>query len=338
MSISLIRLTMVLLILLGGTLLSLTSSPGTVSRDRQPRAQQAREITNGSGRRADRRAQRQADRQQPARSRDEGGAAVLLAAGDIASCDWKGDEATADILDRFDGTVITLGDLAYESGSSREFERCYDPSWGRHKDRTRPAPGNHEYKTNRAAAYFEFFGSVAGDPDKGYYSYDLGAWHIVALNSNCAEVGGCDADSPQVQWLRADLKASEAVCTLAYWHHPLFSSSKDSLDTPEVRPLWETLYKHGADVVLSGHAHNYERFAPQDPMGGADPSRGIRQFIVGTGGANFHEFGSPQDNSEVRIAGTAGILRLSLRAGAYAWRFVSVGAKQNHEKGADDCH
>jgi acid phosphatase type 7 len=122
---------------------------------------------------------------------------VLLAAGDIASCDWKGDEATADLLDRFDGTVITLGDLAYESGSRSEFERCYDPSWGRHKDRTRPVPGNHEYKTHRAAGYFEFFGSVAGDPDKGYYSYDLGDWHIVALNSNCGEVGGCDAGSPR---------------------------------------------------------------------------------------------------------------------------------------------
>lgn len=337
MSIPLTRLAMVLLILVGGTVPSLMSSPGTVSRDREPRAHEAREITNDAGRRADRRAQRRAHRQQPASERHQGGVAVLLAAGDIASCDWKGDEATSDVLDRFDGTVITLGDLAYESGSRNEFERCYDPSWGRHKDRTRPVPGNHEYKTHRAAGYFEFFGSAAGDPDKGYYSYDLGDWHIVALNSNCGEVGGCDAGSPQVRWLRADLRASEADCTLAYWHHPLFSSGKES-STTEVRPLWETLYKHGADIVLSGHAHTYERFAPQDPMGGADPSRGIRQFIVGTGGANFHEFGSPQDNSEVRIAGTAGILKLRLRAKAYAWRFISVGSKQNDEKGVDDCH
>jgi acid phosphatase type 7 len=322
----LIRLTLVLLILLGGALFPLATGPAAVSGNRWPLAQDAGRLREGT----------MAERRQ--RGRGQAGAAVLLAAGDIASCDSNGDEATADLLDRFEGTVITLGDHAYESGSRAEFRRCYDPSWGRHKERTRPAPGNHEYKTNRASGYFKYFGSAAGDPDKGYYSYDLGDWHIVALNSNCAEVGGCDERSPQLRWLRADLKASNAVCTLAYWHHPLFTSGTNHGDITEVRPLWEALYKHGAEIELSAHEHNYERFAPQDPTGDADPSRGIRQFIVGTGGASFYEFGSPDANSEVRITGMAGILKLNLRAGGYTWRFVAVGSKARRDRGAGDCH
>jgi hypothetical protein len=327
-SIPLIRLTMLLLLLLGGTLVPLASGPVTVSGDRNPQAEAVGRVGEDP--------RTVAGRQQRGHGRAD--VAVLLAAGDIASCDSRGDEATADLLDRFEGTVITLGDLAYDSGSRSEFKRCYDQSWGRHKDRTRPAAGNHEYKTNRASGYFNYFGSAAGDPDTGYYSYDLGNWHIIALNSNCDEVGGCHGRSRQVRWLRADLRASNADCTLAYWHHPLFTSGNKHGNITEVRPLWKTLYEYGADVVLSGHEHNYERFAPQDPTGDADPSRGIRQFIVGTGGASFSEFGPPEQNSEVRITGIAGILKLKLRAGDYKWRFVSVGSKAHRDRGVGDCH
>ncbi|MCH7718695.1 MAG: metallophosphoesterase, partial [Chloroflexi bacterium] len=150
---------------------------------------------------------------------------MLVGAGDIASCASSGDEATADLLDGIAGTVVTFGDNAYQSGTESEFADCYEPTWGRHKARTRPAPGNHDYITPGASGYFEYFGAAAGDPSKGYYSYDLGAWHVIAINSNCSQVGGCDAGSPQEQWLRADLAESPTSCTVAYWHHPRFSSS-----------------------------------------------------------------------------------------------------------------
>ena len=169
---------------------------------------------------------------------------TLLAAGDIADCSSDGDEATAKLLDGLAGTVATLGDNVYESGTASEFTNCYDPSWGRHKSRTRPAPGNHDYLTSGASGYFGYFGAAAGDPQKGYYSYDLGSWHIVVLNSNCAQVGGCGAGSPQETWLRQDLAAHPTTCTLAYWHHPRFSFGKYSND-PRTQALWQALYDGG---------------------------------------------------------------------------------------------
>ena len=265
-------------------------------------------------------------------------AAVLLAAGDIASCDSRGDEATARLLDRLDGRVATLGDNAYRAGSPAEFRRCYDPTWGRHKERTRPALGNHEYNTPDAAGYFDYFGARAGPAGKGYYSYDLGAWHIVVLNSNCAEVGGCEAGSAQETWLRADLEANPRPCTLAYWHHPLFSSGVDHGGTTSVWPLWQALDDHGADVVLSGHEHNYERFAPQDPDGNLDLTGGIRQFVVGTGGASSYEFGAAVANSEVRQSGTFGALKLTLRPTSYDWAFVPAAGGEFSDAGHDECH
>jgi hypothetical protein len=252
--------------------------------------------------------------------------AVLVGAGDIASCNGPGDEATAKLLDNIAGTVFTVGDNVYPDGTATEFGQCYDAAWGRHKARTRPAPGNHDYHTEDASGYFNYFGAVAGDPAKGYYSYDLGAWHIIVLNSNCKEVGGCEAGSPQEQWLRADLAAHPTTCTLAYWHHPRFSSGKHG-SAPEMQAFWEALYAYGADVVLAGHDHSYERFAPQDPSGKRDEVRGIRQFVVGTGGAKLRSFEENLPNSEVREAETWGVLKLTLHPTSYAWKFIPVPVK-----------
>ena len=267
-----------------------------------------------------------------------GRGAVLLAAGDIASCQSSGDEATAKVLDGLAGTVATLGDNAYQSGTAKEFVDCYDPTWGRHKARTRPSPGNHDYGTADAAGYFDYFGAAAGDRGKGYYSYDLGTWHVIALNSNCAQVGGCEAGSAQEQWLRADLKAHPARCTLAYWHHPRFSSGTTHGSDPATQALWRALYDHGADVVLAGHEHNYERFAPQNPDGEADPERGIREFVVGTGGRSHYTIVDPIANSEIHNDDTYGVLKLTLRPKGYDWQFVPVEDARFTDSGSARCH
>jgi acid phosphatase type 7 len=260
-----------------------------------------------------------------------------VAAGDIASCTSSGDEATARLLDRIPGTVAVLGDSAYPDGSTSDFARCYAPSWGRHKARTRPAVGNHEYQTAGAAGYFDYFGPAAGNRRRGYYSYDLGSWHVVVLNSNCW-VAGCAAGSAQQRWLRADLRAARHACTVAYWHHPLFTSGANHGPSAEVRPLVRTLYEYGVDVALTGHNHNYERFAPQDPDGRADPGRGIRAFVIGTGGASHYGFGDIAANSEARSADTFGVLRLTLGEGRYAWRFVPVAGGSFTDRGTGTCH
>jgi len=189
--------------------------------------------------------------------------AVLIAVGDIASCDSEGDEATAALVEGREGIVATLGDSVYSSGTPEEFAECFDPSWGRFKDRIRPAVGNHEYYTPGAAGYYDYFGAAAGDPTEGYYSYDHGAWHIIVLNSICWEVGGCTEEDPQGQWLEADLRAHPALCTLAYWHYPRFSSGQHGY-SDVVSAYWRILAEAGAEVVLTGHDHDYERFVPQD--------------------------------------------------------------------------
>ena len=246
---------------------------------------------------------------------------VFVGAGDIASCDdLSGAYATAKLIEKIPGTVFAVGDLAYPGGTDEEFANCYGPTWGRFKDRTRPAPGNHEYNSIGASGYVHYFGAAVGDPKKEYYSYDLGQWHIIALNSECVQVGGCDATSEQAKWLQRDLADHPAGCTLAYFHRPLFSSGLAHGADPELKPLWEILYHTGADVVINGHDHDYERFAPQDPSGKADPQHGIREFVVGSGGKNSHRvFGLPQPNSEARNADTYGVLKLVLHPTSYDW-------------------
>jgi hypothetical protein len=264
---------------------------------------------------------------------------VIVGAGDIASCSSTGDEATATVLDGIAGTVFTLGDNAYSNGTATEYTNCYGPSWGRHLARTRPSPGNHEYNTLNATGYYGYFGSAAGDPTKGYYSYDLGAWHIIVLNSNssCTTIS-CAAGSAQDTWLRADLAAHSNVCTLAYWHHPRFNSGASHGNNTAVANFWDALYLYGADVILNGHEHVYERFAPQTPAAVADPTTGIRQFTVGTGGVSHYTFGTIQPNSEVRNATAYGVLKLTLHATSYDWQFVPVAGATFTDSGTGSCH
>lgn len=268
---------------------------------------------------------------------DDGEEAVLVGAGDIGDCDSGDDERTAALLDEIEGTVFTLGDNVYDRGTAREFRECYEPGWGRHKERTRPSPGNHDYRTDDAGPYFDYFGDAAGEKGKGYYSYDLGSWHIVVLNSNCKYVGGCEEDSAQVRWLVDDLEENAAQCTLAYWHHPLFNAGEHG-NEKAVRPLWEALYDAGAEVVLAGHDHNYQRFAPQDPGGKSEPERGIRQFIVGTGGKDHYDVEDSMPNLEVSNDDANGVLKLTLRADSYSWEFIPAEGDDFQDSGTGRCH
>jgi hypothetical protein len=260
---------------------------------------------------------------------------VLVGAGDIAGCATDGHVATAALLDGIPGTVVALGDNAYPDGSAANYA-CYDQTWGRHKARTRPAVGNHEYRTAGAADYFDYFGPAAGAPGKGYYSYDLGSWHVVVLNSNCGVVD-CGPGSAQETWLRADLAAGTAKCTLAYWHHPRFSSAKHGADA-RVEPLWTALYDYGADLALTGHSHGYERFAPQRADGAGDPGFGLRQFVVGTGGASHALYDLVMPNSEVHNGNTFGVLRLTLHPDSYDWQFVPEAGATFTDAGTSSCH
>lgn len=261
---------------------------------------------------------------------------VLVGAGDIATCGGSGDSATAAVIRGVAGTVFTAGDDAYPSGTSAQFANCYGPTWGVFKGRTRPAPGNHDYVTAGAAAYFAYFGSRAGNPRYGFYAYDLGTWRVYVLNSNCWAVGGCGVGSPQERWLRADLALRPHACVLAYWHHPLFSSGLHG-NQAAVRPLWDDLYAAGAELVINGHDHDYERFAPQSPAGVAT-SRGIREFVVGTGGVGHYQFGSVRANSQVRNATAFGVLRLTLHATGYDWRFLPAAGATFSDAGQGSCH
>ncbi len=276
---------------------------------------------------------------------------TLVAAGDIAcdpeSADFNdglGSEdkcrqkSVADLIGPVNpDAVLTLGDHQYEDNTLEKFKASYDLSWGEYKDITYPVVGNHEYLIADASGYYAYFGSRAGDPELGYYSYTLGEWHMVALNSNCSKVGGCDRDSPQGQWLEADLAANPNTCILAYWHHPRFSSGHHGNDS-SYWDFWKILYTAGADLVLVGHDHNYERFALQDPEGLADPERGIRQFVVGTGGKGLRPFGDIQPNSEVRNSDTYGVLKLRLYSESYDWEFLPESGGAFIDKGEQGCH
>jgi acid phosphatase type 7 len=284
---------------------------------------------------------------------------VVVAAGDIA-CDpedpgFNGGNGTADLchmrqtsdlaLKAAPAAVLALGDLQYEAGSLGDFQASYQPTWGRFKAITRPVPGNHEYGINGAAGYFDYFSGEgvssgsAGDRNKGYYSFDVGAWHLIALNSNCTEFGlTCGAGFPQEQWLRKDLAANRNRCVLAYWHHPLFSSGQQG-NHPTMRDIFVALYEAGADLVLTGHDHFYERFGPLTPDGARDTARGIREFIVGTGGRDLQSAKRPIKNeSEVRQSDTFGVLDLRLHPDAYEWQFVPEAGKTFRDAGRQHCH
>jgi hypothetical protein len=259
---------------------------------------------------------------------------VLVGAGDIASCQSTADEATAAILDTVPGIVIAPGDIAYETGSDDDFAKCYAPSWGRHRARTRPAPGNHEYLTPGASPYYKYFGANAGNPGQGYYSYDVADWHVVVVNSS-ADVG---PNSPQLRWLLKDLATDTARCTVAYWHHPLFSSGPNG-SAVRMREVWRALYNLGGDIIINGHDHVYERFAPQDPSANPDSIHGIRQFTVGTGGRSLYPLSSTRaKNSVVASSATYGVLKLTLHPSSYDWVFIPVTPGTFEDSGTANCH
>jgi 3',5'-cyclic AMP phosphodiesterase CpdA len=259
------------------------------------------------------------------------GTVTLSGAGDIAKCPGQAG-ATAKLLAAIPGTIFTLGDNVYPDGNAAMFNSCYGSTWGRLRSRTRPSPGNHDYLTAGAASYYSYFGSGAGPRGRGYYSYNLGAWHIVSLNSEVA----ANAGSAQERWLRQDLATNPKRCTLAYWHKPLFSSGSMGASIG-VRGLWQALYDRGVEVVLNGHDHDYERFAPQTPTGSANPTRGIREFVVGTGGAPLLPFKKPVANSRFRYNKAHGVLTLTLRDGSYAWKFIAVSGAVI-DAGQSTCH
>ena len=258
---------------------------------------------------------------------------VFVGAGDIASCSYERDELTARILDTIPGTVFTTGDNAYASGTAAEYAECYTPTWGRHKDRTWPTPGNHEYRTAEGAPYYDYFGARAGPPGLGYYSYELGDWHIVSLNSNIDMSEG----SAQERWLRADLAGRADQCVLAYWHEPRFSSGWHGNAAGPI-PLWRALYDAGAEIVLNGHDHDYERFAPQTPDGALDQDRGIREFVVGTGGTGLRPWLLVRPHSEARNNEAHGVLKLTLYGDRYDWEFIPIEGTSYTDAGSGTCH
>jgi hypothetical protein len=256
---------------------------------------------------------------------------VLVGAGDIGMCGSTGPESTARLLDGVDGIVFTAGDNAYMHGSTEQFRDCYEPTWGRHRGRTRPVPGNHEYESAGAAAYYAYYGANAGPAGFGYYSYNAGQWHVIGLNSSIPMGQG----SSQLEWLRQDLAETKAQCVAAIWHHPLFSAGANPT-VSETQSLWRALYDAGADVIINAHDHMYQRFAPQNPDGVADSRRGIREFVVGTGGAELTMFTRPRANLETTITGSFGLLKLTLQPNSYSWQFLNASGSAT-DFGSDVC-
>ena len=271
---------------------------------------------------------------------------VIAAAGDIACTPGKSSSstqcqqnATGALLSSISpNAVLPLGDTQYDDGSTSQYAGSYNKTaWGTTwRGVSRPAVGNHEYHTTNASGYFGEFGSSAGSPSRGYYSWNLGSWHLIALNGECSHVGGCNSGSAQEKWLKADLAANHAVCTLAYWHEPRFSSGSDIGSNTNYTPFWNDLVADRADVVLNGHAHHYERFAPQNGSGNAT-STGVREFIVGTGGEDFQGLASPARNSQVRNNRTFGVLKLTLHSTSYDWRFMPIPGQSFTDSGSTAC-
>ncbi|HUG48962.1 MAG TPA: metallophosphoesterase [Candidatus Limnocylindria bacterium] len=263
--------------------------------------------------------------------------AVLVGAGDIGWCGSEAPTQTAAIIEQIDGIAITLGDNAYPDGTAQQFQDCYGPNWGQFKARTRPTLGNHDYGTLHAAPYFEYFGAAAGQQGKGYYAYGAGTWRVYALNSECSNIGGCDAGAAQYNWLAADLAANPHRCVLAYWHRPRFSSGYHGGST-RMADITKLLYDRRADVVLASHDHNYERLARLNAAGNRNSTRGIRHFVVGTGGAPLYQFTRPPSAATiVRDNSTHGVLKVTLRVNAYDWEFMGTSGSFT-DSGSDRCH
>lgn len=266
----------------------------------------------------------------------------LVAAGDISCPDLPvtntqcQQKSTADLIQKLNPElVLALGDIQYGVVGLDSYLRYYDKSWGVFKNKTRPAVGNHEYEEADAAGYYDYFGSAAGDKEKGYYSFKANGWKLIALNSNCWAVGGCEKDSSQGKWLEQELQSSNQSCQLVYFHHPLYSSGQHGMNEM-VRPLWQILDNHQVELVLNGHDHIYERFAQQDAKGQAN-SLGAREFVVGTGGRNLYQIKTVLPQSEKRINDTFGVLELELKSGSYNWQFISID-NQVLDSGSDSCH
>jgi acid phosphatase type 7 len=267
---------------------------------------------------------------------------VMVGAGDIAGCNSAGDEATAKLVTGVlelnpSAVVFTLGDNVYPNGTSQEFTDCYNPSWGSFKARTRPVPGNHDYNTTNATGYYGYYGAKAGDPSKGYYSYNLGAWHIVVVNSNCWAVGGCETGSSQEKWLRQDLKSSSNTCQIVMWHHPRFSSGLEHGNNDFMQDIWKAASENNVELVLNGHEHTYERFAPMNAVGEAD-SGGTTEILVGSGGISHYHLGIKKPNSQTFNADTYGVLKLELATSGYKFEFLPEPEKTFTDAGAGACH
>ena len=263
---------------------------------------------------------------------------TILAVGDIAVCGQDDDELTGQLAAGLPGTILGLGDMVYEGGTESEFKRCFNPSWGAVKDRIRPVPGNHEFETAGAGPYYEYFGDAAGTAGLGWYSFDIGAWHVIALNTNCLDQPNlCSDDSAQADWLESELARNPAGCTLAFMHHPRWSSGEHGNDL-KIGEFWTMLHDGGVDVLLAANDHNYERFAPMDANGAADATGGIRLFVVGTGGRSLDPFEDIQPNSEARNNVSFGLLQMALYDDGYGWQFVPTDREGYRDGGTDRCH
>ncbi|HEY7189249.1 MAG TPA: metallophosphoesterase [Vicinamibacterales bacterium] len=256
---------------------------------------------------------------------------VLLAAGDIGMCGSIGAAQTGEMLGSLSGTILAVGDMAYLHGTADDFTNCYDPVWGPHKARTKPTPGNHEYETAAAQPYFDYFGPLAGPAGLGYYSFKAGDWLVLSINSNIPVGNG----TAQIQWIRSELTANTSHCALAFFHHPLYSSGPNG-DNARLAGLWQLLYDMGVDVIVNGHEHLYERYGPMTPDGQRNDVKGIRQFIVGTGGAGLYTISRLHPVSEVQVI-SHGLLKLTLSSQGYQWEFLQVSGVRG-DYGQDVCH
>jgi len=263
------------------------------------------------------------------------GAPVIVAGGDIACPDSPCDShrETGALIRRINPrAVLTLGDNQYNEGALSDFQSSYDPTWGRRKGRTYPAPGNHEYQTPDADGYYDYFGRRAHRSSEGFYGFNIGRWHLVSINTG----NGAPSDA-ELRWVRRNLSRDRHRCELAYWHHPRWSSGNTHGSDARMNGLWQVLFRQGVDVVLNGHEHNYERFALLRPSG--ERSRnGIRQFVVGTGGRGHYSLGSPIQGSQARIDDEFGVLKMVLRRSSYEWSFIATNPREILDRGRQRCH